>query len=168
MHTGWSSTCRGGAGGGECIDPRAAARPPHEAPQQSADPRCAAPRVSPIFQQRLLVHACDSRTTPLRKLNPCPQYGDRWKPSCHEQANWKHKLCKGPPYPPQDQAAVSRAEQQAERNRILADKEVNRLRGQLVSLGSLHHAGAPAQPQGGSPELGARHPGIDRRALICI
>lgn len=60
---------------------------------------------------------------------------------------------------------MSRAEQQAERNRILADEEVHRLSGQLASL---HHAEAPAQLQGSSPELAARHPGIDRRALVCI
>ena len=62
--------------------------------------------------------------------------------------------------------ACSRAEQQAERSRILADEEVSRLRGQLVSLGSLHHADDSAHAQSGTPEYAAHHYGIDRLALV--
>ena len=63
---------------------------------------------------------------------------------------------------------ISRAEQQAERSRMLADEDVDRIRGQLTSLGSLgsgHHADASAQPLSSSPKAAARHPGIDRHAF---
>ena len=63
---------------------------------------------------------------------------------------------------------MSRAEQQAERSRILADEEVNRIRGQLVSLGSMHHADDSAQMHSSSPKHAAHHPGIDRHASLRI
>ncbi len=64
------------------------------------------------------------------------------------------------------QSGMSRAEQQAERSRILADEEVNRIRGQLVSLGSRHHADDSAQLHSSSPKHAAHHPGIDRHGSL--
>jgi len=63
---------------------------------------------------------------------------------------------------------ISRAEQQAERSRILADEEVNRIRGQLVSLGSMHHANDSAQLHSGSPKHAAHYPGVDRHGSLRI
>ena len=60
---------------------------------------------------------------------------------------------------------ASRAEQQAERSRALADEDVSRIKGQLLSLSSMHQADATAaQPQSSPPTHAAHHPGIDRRA----
>ena len=60
---------------------------------------------------------------------------------------------------------ASRAEQQAERSRALADEDVSRIRGQLLSLSSMHQADATATPpQSSSPTQTAHHPGIDRCA----
>ncbi len=66
----------------------------------------------------------------------------------------------------QSQIGMYRAEQQAERSRILADEEVSRLRGQLVSLGSPHDADGSAHLQSGTPEHAAQHSGVDRHGLI--
>lgn len=61
---------------------------------------------------------------------------------------------------------ASRAEQQAERSRALADEDVSRIKGQLLSLGSMHQAEATAaQPQSSPPSYAAHHPGLDRYAL---
>lgn len=62
----------------------------------------------------------------------------------------------------ESQVGMSRAEQQAERSRMLADEEVQRLRGQLASLGSPHYADGPPRLQSTFPEHVGHRAGIDR------
>ena len=67
-----------------------------------------------------------------------------------------YSACSGFPW-------ASRAEQQAERSRALADEDVSRIKGQLLSLSNMHQAETTAAlPQNSSSAHAAHHPGINR------